>query len=119
MTMYNTLLLDQDEWDLVLDSAGNIALAKPDYSLAQDVASAIRLFAGELYYDDSKGVPYFEEILGHLPPASLLLNRMETAALTVPGVVSAQAIIQSAENGVVTGSVLFIDENGVENSVNF
>lgn len=119
MTMYNTLLLDRTAWDLVLDSGGNIALAKPDYSLAQDVESAIRLFIGELYYDSSKGIPYFEDILGHLPSATLLQNYLENAALSVPGVVNAQCIIQSVENGFVKGEVLFIDENGVTNGVNF
>ena len=40
----NTLLLDQTAWDLVLDSAGNIALAAVPYARAQDVASAIKTF---------------------------------------------------------------------------
>ena len=44
MTTYSTLLLDQTEWDLVLDASGNIALASPPYALAQDVASAVRTF---------------------------------------------------------------------------
>ena len=60
----NTLYLDPQSWDLVLDTAGNIALAKDPYAKAQDVASACRLFAGELYYDTEKGIPYFEETLG-------------------------------------------------------
>jgi len=72
MALLNTLLLDQTAWDLVIDSNGNIAMASPPYSLAQDVASAIKLFQGELWYDTSKGIPYFNEILGHMPPLSLL-----------------------------------------------
>lgn len=119
MTTYNTLLLDQIAWDLVIDSAGNIALAKPPYSLAQDVASAIKLFLGELWYDSQKGVPYFEEILGQLPPASLFIKRMEAAAMTVPGVVEAEVIISSIENRETHGQVIFIDENKVSNNVNF
>ena len=53
----NTLYLDPQSWDLVLDTAGNIALAKDPYAKAQDVASACRLFAGELYDDTEKGIP--------------------------------------------------------------
>lgn len=116
---YNTLLLDQQAWDLVLDANGNIAVAEPPYALAQDVASAIKLFLGELYYDQDKGIPYFEDILGHLPPPALFTGYLERAAMTVPGVVSARCTITSFANRVATGVVEFIDEEGEENGVNF
>ena len=119
MTRYNTLLLDTDAWDLVIDSAGNIAMAEPPYALAQDVASAIRLFLGELWYDTEKGIPYFENVLGQLPPPALVISYMEQAALSVPGVVSARVIISSFDSRSVSGQVQFIDENGVEHGVNF
>lgn len=119
MTRFSTLLLDQSAWDLVLDSAGNIALAAPEYALAQDVASAVRLFLGELWYAVEKGIPYFEDILGHLPPPSLLTGYIEKAALTVPGVVSAQCIIETFQGREVTGQIQFIDETGAANGVFF
>jgi len=117
--MYDTLLLDQDAWDLVIDSAGNIAMGSPPYALAQDVASAIKLFLGELWYDVAKGIPYFEDILGQLPPASLITGHLENAAKTVPGVVSAQCIITSFDARELSGVVMFIDETGAENGVSF
>jgi len=119
MTTYSTLLLDTEQWDLVIDSAGNIAVAQPPYSIAQDVASAIRLFLGELWYDTGKGVPYFEGVLGMLPSRSLLIGYLEAAALTVPGVVSAQCIITQFVDRQVHGQVRFIDENGADNNVSF
>lgn len=119
VTLYDTLLLDQEAWDLVLDSFGNIALASPSYSLAQDVASAIRLFQGELWYDTTQGVPYFQDILGQKPPLSLLTGLIETAALTVPAVISAQCVISSFSNRVAAGIVKFIDASGQENGVTF
>lgn len=119
MTRYNTLLLDQTKWDLVIDSAGNIAMGKPPYSLAQDVASAIRLFLGELWYATPKGIPYFENVLGQLPPATLLTGYMEKAALTVPGVVSVRVIISAFTARTITGQVQFIDELGAANAVTF
>lgn len=119
MTRYNTVILDTEAWDMVIDSYGNIAMAEPPYALAQDVASAIKLFLGELWYDTSKGIPYFEEILGQFPPLSLMTGYLENAALTVPGVVSARCIINSYTDRGITGQVLFIDENGVENGINF
>lgn len=119
MTMYNTLLLDTEQWDLVLDANGNIAMASPPYALAQDVASAVRLFNGELWYDSTKGVPYFEEILGQLPPPSLMQAYIVDAALTVPGVTDAQCVIESFDDRTVVGQVQFIDETGQANGVSF
>ena len=119
MTQYNTLLLDQSAWDLVIDSAGNIAMATPPYALAQDVASAVRLFLGELWYNTPKGIPYFEDVLGHLPPLPLLTGYMETAALTVPGVVSVQVIISAFNSREITGEVQFIDETGAASGITF
>lgn len=119
MTRYNTLLLDQSAWDLVTDSAGNIAMAEPPYALAQDVASAVRLFRDELWYAPGRGIPYFEDVLGQLPPPSLLTGYMENAALTVPGVVQVQCIIDPLEAREVTGQIQFIDETGAANGVTF
>lgn len=119
MTQYNTLLLDRSAWDLVIDSAGNIAMAKPPYALAQDVASAVRLFLGELWYNTPKGIPYFEDVLGHLPPLSLLTGYMEQAALTVPGVVSVQVIISEFSGREIRGEVQFIDETGAASGITF
>lgn len=119
MTRYNTLLLDQTAWDLVLDSAGNIAVAEPPYALAQDVASAVRLFKSELWYSPNKGIPYFEDVLGHLPPFSLFKGHIEGAALTVPGVVQAQCVVTEFAGREVRGQIQFIDETGAENGVNF
>lgn len=100
-----TLLLDTDTWDLVADASGNIAVADEPYALAQDAASAIRLFAGELYYDTTQGIPYFDQILGKAPPVSLMKAYFNRAALTAPGVVSAQTFIQSWTDRTVTGQV--------------
>ena len=119
MARLKTLLLDQTAWDLVIDSAANIAMATPPYSLAQDVASAVRLFLGELWYDTTQGIPYFEDILGQLPPAALLTGYIERAAKTVPGVVTARCIISQVDAREVRGRVEFIDEQGVLNGVNF
>lgn len=119
VSQFNTLLLDRTQWDLVLDSNGNIALASPPYALEQDVASAVRLFLGELWYDTTKGIPYFEEILGQLPPVSLLTAYIEAAALSVPGVISARCIISSFQDRSVSGEIQFIDDSGIGGSIGF
>lgn len=116
MTTYDTLLLDLTTWGLVLDSNGNIAVAKPPYSLAQDVATACRTVLGEVWYDATIGIPY-DYILGNLPDISILQNLMVQTALTVPGVVDAQCVIQKLENRQLTGQIQFIDENNATSSV--
>lgn len=113
-----TLLLDLTGWDLLTDAAGNIALASDPYASAQDVASALKLFFGELWYDDQKGVPYFAEILGHTPPVTFFQELMVQAAMTVPGVVSAECTIEAFENRTVTGQVTFRMANGQTSTVN-
>lgn len=119
VSQYKTLLLDRTAWDLVLDSNGNIALAAPPYALEQDVASAVRLFLGELWYDTTKGIPYFEEILGQLPPVSLFTAYIEQAALSVPGVISARCVISSFQNRAISGEIQFIDDSGLGGSIVF
>ena len=118
----NTVYLDPVSWDLVLDSSGNIALATEPWAVAQDVASALRTFLGEVYYDTSLGVPYWQQVLGVFPqiPLPLLKALLIKAALTVKNpngddgwdVVSAQAFISSVSNRTVSGSVQFQTSNG-------
>ena len=83
----NTLLLDVSAWDLTIDGKGNIAMAVSPYAIAQDVASALRTFAGELWYDTTQGVPYFTDALGQSYNQGLLQDDFNTAALSVPEVV--------------------------------
>jgi len=114
-----TLLLDQTAWDLVIDSAGNIAVANEPYQIIQDVCSSIKLFLGELWYDKNSGIPYFEEILGYLPPPSLLIGLIEKQSKTVPGVINARCVINTFENRTVTGQVFIIDKTGIERGISF
>lgn len=107
-----TALLSVAQWDICLDAGGNLAIATEPYQFAQDVASAIRLFLGELWYDTSKGVPYFTEVLGQAPPIGFFETLMERAALTVPGVISADCTIESVENRTVKGAVTFTTADG-------
>lgn len=115
----NTLLLDPKTWDLMLDASGNIAMAQEPYAIAQDVASAIKLFQGELYFDTDKGMPYFDQILGQRPPLPFLRAKVEAAALTVPNVVSARATLTQYKNRQLTGSVEVIDTTGQAHNVVF
>jgi len=101
----NTLLLDRGKWDLVIDAYGNIAKASDPYAVAQDVASAIKLFRGELFYDTRPGVPYWTEILGDMPPLALVRERIQQAAMTVPNVAAASATLVRFDTRNLSGYV--------------
>lgn len=113
----NTLLLDRTVWDLVLDAAGNIAMASDPYAVAQDVASAIKLFKGELFYDKAPGVPYWRDILGYRPPLALVREHIQTAALTVPDVAGAVCTITSFNDRTLAGYVEITLTDGTTQTV--
>ena len=112
--MGSTLLLDVAAWDLALDASGNIALATEPYSIVQDVASACRLFAGELFYDTSQGIRYFDQVLGQTQPASVLKDQLVKAALSVPGVLSATVYLSAIEGRTLSGQVQIVTADGVQ-----
>lgn len=107
-----TLLLDTAAWDLVADAAGNVAVAADPYALAQDAASAVKVFQGEIYYDTAQGVPYYQQILGRFPPVSLMKAKFVAAAKTVPGVAAAACFISSVSGRTVRGQVQVTDRQG-------
>lgn len=115
----DTMLLDTAQWDLITDAQGNWAVASNPYSEAQDVASAIKLFLGEAYFDVSQGIPYFGQIFGVRPNLQFVKSQIEAAALTVPGVVKALCLFASFDNRNLTGQVQIIDQAGVQNNVTF
>lgn len=107
-----TVLLDRTAWDLVIDATGNIAVAEDPYAVAQDVASAVKLFKGELWYSKLKGIPYWASILGFRPPLAFVRAEIVRAAKTVPRVVQARCIIASFVGRQITGQVQVIDTEG-------
>jgi hypothetical protein len=123
----NTLLLTS-AWGLTVNSAGNIATAydsapvaptlRPLYALAQDVASAVRLFQGELWYDTTQGLPYFQQILNHRPPAEFLKAQFVQAALTVPGVASAVVVFSAFSSRLLVGAINGTAQTGGTFTVN-
>jgi hypothetical protein len=117
--MPSTLLLNPQSWDLMINASRNIAVAAKPYALAQDAASAIKLFKGEDYYDITRGVPYWEEILGHWPPVSIMKAHFVAAAKTVPEVVDAQSFISSIEDRRPKGQVQITDTTGALATVGF
>ncbi len=109
----DTLLLDRTAWDLCVDATGNIAMASDPYSVIQDVASACRLFVGELYYGPAtRGIPYFTDAFGQQFPTQLLKARLVAAALAVPGVLTAQVFLTSLAKRAIGGQVQITTASG-------
>ena len=112
----NTLTLTQPgtvtPWDLTVDGSGNLAMSTGAPALAQDVASAISTFLGEVYYDTTIGVPYFSRVFGQPFSRSIASSLLKQAALQVPGVITAKVIINSYANRKLSGAVEFTDATG-------
>ena len=103
--MAATFLLDRDTWDVALNASGNIAVATEPYSQVQDAASAVRVFEGEAYYNTTLGVPYWSDVLGRSQPTQIMRARAQQAALTVPGVIDANAILVTLANRTLGGQI--------------
>lgn len=103
--MASTFLLDRDGWDLALDASGNIARATEPYSQVQDAASAVRVFEGEAYFNTTLGVPYWSDVLGRPQPSQIMRARAQQAALTVPGVIDATAVLVKLPNRTLGGQI--------------
>lgn len=113
-----TLKLDTDTWDLTSHN-GNIATVDDSdgEQQAQDAASACRLFLSELWFDTTQGVPYWQQMLGQLPPISLIESNFVTAAETVTNVESASVEVISLMNQPVSRTLRFNENRVVTGTV--
>jgi hypothetical protein len=117
----NTLALstpDQDGtgWDLVVEN-GTLKVNSGGIALAQDVASAVRTFRGECWYDSTLGVPYFQNILGLRVSLQFLKQALVTAGLVVPDVASIKCFLTGPGSGREIGGQLQITSSSGQVSV--
>lgn len=108
----STIYLLPGSWDVTADALGNIAVAAPPYAQAQDIASVCRTFYGEVYYDSTLGIEYDQKILGKRPGLNVFQGMLATAAVTVPGIQSASAVISSFQNRQAKGQITGVTEAG-------
>lgn len=114
-----TLLLSVNDWDLLLDIGGNIAVAENPYAQAQDAASACRTFSdirsddtGECWYNSTLGIGY-KKMLGKAPNIALIKAKMVSQARLVPGVIGAKVFITGLVDRRVTGQIQIATEDGI------
>ncbi len=94
-------------------------MASVPYALAQDAASAIKTFLGEVYYDPTLGIPYFQSILGQYPPFELIRSKMVAAVIKVPGVTAARVFFSGYNNRKLSGQVQVTDYAGNVAAIGF
>jgi hypothetical protein len=104
-----------------VDVNGNLAVATDPYGLAQDAASALRTFLGDIYYNQAQGIDYFGLLLGTPVLLTLLKSTLASEALKVPGVVSARVFISAFDPIVrqVNGQVQITDATGTIAAASF
>lgn len=119
----DTLALDNTNWDLTLDVWGNLATVGdatpevdetgPGMRLALDVATRVRAWRGEVYFDTTQGINY-PQYLGGPPNLSLLQSVFTTEALKVPDCATALADFHFAggDDRAVTGTITLSDTAG-------
>lgn len=101
-----TYELDSVNWDLVVDQSGNFATVADAAQIAQDVASAVRTYLGECWYDTSLGMPYFQSIFGQTPSSSFLRAQITKAAMSIQSVTGATVTRLLLKSRKLTGTIL-------------
>lgn len=102
-----TIGLDSS-WDIYVDDYGNIAIKESLPRLAQDVASSVRVFRGELPRDTQRGINYndidgIQDTLNH--------DIIQQANL-VEGVAEVTVDYERRENRVLTPTIYVKSEDG-------
>lgn len=118
MTEYSTMILDVRDWDILLDSAGNWAVADPPYAPFQDAASSAKVIKGEAYITPSRGVAY-PDFFKNNTPSTIWKSAIEKEMLRTPGVVDASVIFSGLKKGMLIGEATLTLEDGTTSSQSF
>ena len=123
-TKGHTLMLDPDEWDLILDDGGQIVDTAGAYGIGRSVAHAGRRCTGGAYYFRVRGIVDLPLDLGRKLNKRMICAEYESAAVGVDGVLSANLLdVTLAHGGVavtgeqltdrtLTGDLEIVTENG-------
>ena len=100
-----------DNWDITLDSSGDLATTAGRYCDAQNVANATRLFTHDAFLAQQKGIPHFSIDLGVIPSLSEIRSWYRKAAMGVENIQSATIDITAIDDdtrtlrGIITANV--------------
>lgn len=115
--MTTSIFLYPETWDMVVDSRGNIAVCTDEYEIAQNVASACRLWLGEFMYNRNRGIPYKQSVLGRNTDISLLDDWYRTESMTVLGVAECEPYLDIKDR-TLTGYLRITTNSGETFNVN-
>ena len=122
----NTIFLHPDTWDITLDTSGNIAVATEPYQQAQDISSSCRVFkvqkadgtiSGDDYYKQQDGIPILEIMGRSSYPLALYQRNLHDRAMLVNGIVSIDVKLQQLKDRVLSGAIIFTNEDNIQGTV--
>ena len=87
-------------------------MATGDYATVQTGANAARTFRGESYFNVQRGIPYFRDVLGKMPPAQLINAHVEAEVRQVTGAVAVKAVVREFSERTLKGDFLITAKNG-------
>lgn len=102
-----------DSWDIELDDNGNFALKDGQEQIAQDVATAVKMYKGEYVFDTERGVP-FTDIMGERLNQALIQEFMNKEAKRINGVLNTTVIFNDFDSSrVLDYDILISTEQGL------
>lgn len=117
--MANDTLALTSDWDLDLDDQGNIRTVGdatiadvqtgPGMRLAQDVATRLRAWRGEVWFDVTQGIDY-PRYLGLAPSVIQLRADYQSEALLVPLCATALADLSLTRPGREVGGIVYLSD---------
>lgn len=78
--------------DIYVDARGNLAMASDLEALRQKIKQRLKLFLSEWFLDTTRGVPYFQNILGEDINQSLAAQILTTEILKEPDVITVENV---------------------------
>ena len=107
------------QWDIGLNSNGDLSTTSGLYCDAQNVANSIRLFTKDAYLSQDKGVPHFDLELGKKPPLSAVRQAYRRRGMEMDNIANIQCdgIGLDIENRRLTGRLIVTNETGEQATI--
>lgn len=88
--------------DIYLDSVGNLAFAYDLTAISQQCAQAAKTLLGEMVYNTTTGIPYFQVLWVGVPNIAQYTGALRRAFLAINGVLEVVSLITSQAGNVLS-----------------
>lgn len=92
--------------DLYLDGDGNLVISFDIQAVLEGCAQAAQTILGEMVYDTSQGIPYFETVWAGVPNIQQYEAALRSAFLNVPNVVEVVSLVTNQVNHTINYSAV-------------